>query len=373
MYVARVPLDLRLRFQPVRPQSRIRVARGSLSALGAFVRATTGARRVVLITDARVAELHGGRALRALKSAGVGVTVVRVPRGERAKTPASLLRLWRELAGAGIAREDAVVALGGGAALDLAGFAAATWMRGVPWVGVPTTLLAQVDASVGGKTAVDLAQGKNLVGAFHQPAGVLVDPDTLATLPVRDRRAGLAEVVKTGLGVDAALFRWIERNLEPLAAGDPTALEQAVRRSIRAKARVVAADEREREGGGRTALNLGHTLGHALEAAHGYRGLRHGEAVAIGLRVALRLSERTAGLAPEARARGERVLDRLGLPRLMPPTPIGRLERAMRLDKKRRKGLVRWVLTPRIGHASVPRSMTGREVRAALKQAGARE
>ena len=373
MYVAGVPLDLRLRYPSPASVSRIRIARGSLSGLGAFVRAATGARRALLVTDAKVASLHGGRALRALRAAGISVTVARVPRGERAKTPAVLARLWRELAGAGIAREDTVIALGGGVVGDLAGFAAATWLRGVPWVGVPTTVLSQVDASVGGKTAVDLAEGKNLVGAFHQPAGVLVDPDTLATLPARQRRAGLAEVVKTGLAVDAALFRWIERNLTPLAAGDPGTLEEAVKRSIRAKARVVAADEREREGGGRTALNLGHTLGHAIEAAHGYRRIQHGEAVAIGLRVALRLSERAAGLAPEARARGERVLDRLGLPRTMPPTRIARLEHAMRLDKKRRKGLVRWVLTPRIGHASVPRSMTGREVRAALIEAGARE
>lgn len=372
MYLAGVPLDLLLRFSsPVRT-SRLCVARGSLARLGAFVRATTGARRVLLVTDSRVAALHGPAALAALRRAGIAVQVARVPRGERAKQPRVLERLWLELARAGIGREDALVALGGGVVLDLAGFAAATWLRGVPWVGVPTTLLAQVDASVGGKTAVDLRHGKNLVGAFHQPAGVLADPATIATLAARHRRSGLAEVVKTALVADAAFFRWLERNAARLAAGETAALERAVLHSVRAKARVVAADEREREGGGRTALNFGHTFGHALEAALGYRGLLHGEAVAIGMRVALGMSVRHAGLAPAVRDRAERLLDRLGLPRRMPPVPASRLLAAFQSDKKRRNGIVRWVLTPRIGHASVPRSMADRDVRAALKEAGAR-
>src|SRR5262249_3796909 len=161
---------------------------------------------------------------------------------------------------------------------------------------VPTTVLAQVDASVGGKTAIDLTSGKNLVGAFHQPAGVLVDPDVLTTLPLRQRRSGLAEVVKTGFAVERSLWEWLSGSLDGPADGRPAALEQAVARSIRAKARVVSADERERPGGGRTALNFGHTLGHAIEASLGYRRLLHGEAVAIGMRAAAWLSVRTAGL-----------------------------------------------------------------------------
>jgi 3-dehydroquinate synthase len=241
----------------------------------------------------------------------------------------------------------------------------------VALVQVPTTLLAQVDASVGGKTAVDLPIGKNLVGAFHQPRGVLVDPRVLATLPARHRANGLAEVVKTGFAVDAALFRWAERHADALAAGDLAALEQAVVRSIRAKARVVRADEREREGGGRTALNFGHTLGHAIEAAHGYRGPLHGEAVAVGMRVAAALSEEHAGLSARDRSRLERLLDRLGLPRRMPPTRLADLLLAMARDKKRARPGVRWVLTPKMGHASVPRLISGRRIRAALLAAGA--
>jgi 3-dehydroquinate synthase len=330
-----------------------------------------GPEQVVLVTDARVGALHGGAALRSLRSAGIAVRTVRVPRGEAAKRAAVLSRLWDAFAAARLDRGGAVVALGGGVVGDLAGFAAATWLRGVPWVAVPTTVLAQVDASVGGKTAIDLAAGKNLVGAFHQPAGVLVDPATLATLPPRQRRSGLAEVVKTGFAVDRALWDWLEARLDALTSGEPAALAGAVERSIRAKARVVIADEREREGGGRTALNFGHTLGHAIEASLGYRRLLHGEAVAIGMRAAAWLSVRVAGLAPESHVRLEAALDHLGLPARMPRVGSERLLKALRQDKKRANGEVRWVLTPRIGDASVPRAVESRLVRAALAFAGA--
>jgi 3-dehydroquinate synthase len=279
--------------------------------------------------------------------------------------------LWQALGSAGIGRRDAVIALGGGVVGDLAGFAAATWLRGVAWIGVPTTVLAQADSSVGGKTGVDLASGKNLVGAFHAPAGVLVDPALLSTLTPRQRRNGLAEIVKMGFVVDRGLFVWAERHAAALAAGRPAALETAIARAIRAKARVVRRDEREREGGARTALNFGHTLGHAIEAARGYRGLLHGEAIAVGMRVAATLSVEFDGLKDDERRRLERVLDRLGLPARMPPTPIGDLLAAMSSDKKRGRAGVRWVLTPRIGHASVPRSISGQRVRSALLAAGA--
>jgi len=369
--MARVSGDLLLEFAPVRARSRIRIARGGLARLGAFVRETTGATQVVLVTDARVGALHGAAAARSLAHAGSAVRTVRVPRGEAAKRAPVLARLWDALAAAGLDRGGAVVALGGGVVGDLAGFAAATWLRGVPWIAVPTTVLAQVDASVGGKTAIDLAAGKNLVGAFHQPAGVLVDPDLLATLPARQRRSGLAEVVKTGFAVDRGLWEWLEAQLDPLDRGEPTALAGAVERSIRAKARVVIADERERPGGGRTALNFGHTLGHAIEAALGYRRLLHGEAVSIGMRAAAWLSVRVAGLAPESHVRLEAALDHLGLPARMPGVGVGSLLKAMQQDKKRASGTPRWVLTPRIGDASVPRAVESRLVRAALVFAGA--
>jgi 3-dehydroquinate synthase len=365
--------DLLLRF-PGRPvTSRVRIRRGGLDGLGTFARAVTGAARVVVVSDARVARLYAPRALRSLRRAGCTADLVRVPAGESAKTPHRLGDLWERLAGLGLDRCGAVVALGGGVTGDLAGFAAATYLRGVPWVGVPTSLLAQVDSSVGGKTAVDLAAGKNLAGAFHQPACVLVDPDLLATLPVRHLRAGLAEVVKLGMAADAGLFRWLERQAFCLGAGDPAALAGAVSRSIRAKARIVRADERERERGRRTALNLGHTTAHALETVTGYRPLLHGEAVALGLRIAAALSVREAGLPLEDRVRLETLLDLFGLPWALPRVPVGRLLMAMRADKKRAAGRVRWVLTPRVGHASVPRLISGRLVRSALRESGAAE
>jgi 3-dehydroquinate synthase len=325
----------------------------------------------VLVSDARVAALYATRALHSLERAGIPATLVTVPPGERAKSPLQLARLWKWLAALQIERRDAVVALGGGVVGDLAGFAAATWLRGVPWIDVPTSLLAQVDACVGGKTAVNLPLGKNLVGAYHQPAAVLADPDTLATLPDRHRRAGLAELAKLGMAVDAELFAWVERYAALLAAGDCRLLAVAVARAIRVKAQVVRRDEREDRPGVRTALNYGHTLGHALEAARGYRGLLHGEAVAIGMRAAAALSVRVAGLSAAGRARHDALLDALGLPRRMPAVPLLTLLAAMGRDKKRGGGRVRWVLTPRVGHASVPRPIERRLVRSALIEVGA--
>ena len=363
--------DLVLRYPGHARHSRVRIAASSLRDLGAFTRQVTGARRAVLVTDSRVARLHGAAALRALRRGGVTAGLVEVPAGERAKRAEVVAQVWEAFATLAISRADAVVALGGGVVGDLAGFAAATWLRGVPWVGVPSTLLAQVDSSIGGKTGIDLGAGKNLVGAFHQPAGVLVDPALLATLPPRHRRAGLAEVVKMGFAVDAALFRWCERNLAALAAGEPAAIAGAVERAIRVKARVVLADEHEREGGGRTALNFGHTLGHAIEAALGYETLLHGEAVAIGMRAAARLSVEVAGLRAGDAARLAALLDALRLPRRMPALTFAALERAMANDKKRAAAGVRWVLTPRIGDASVPRIIETPLVRAVSRQVGA--
>jgi len=351
--------------------SLIRVAPGGLARAGAFARRLNQAHRAAVVCDAAVARLHLAPLIRSLERAGFECARIVVPRGERAKRPAVLAHLWKRFAQARIQREDLVVALGGGVTGDVAGFAAATWLRGVDWIGVPTTLLAQVDSSIGGKTAIDLEAGKNLAGAYHHPVGVLVDPETLRTLPVRQRRAGLAEVVKTGMAVDAALFAWLEREAEAVAAGETDALAGAIARALRAKARIVARDERD--SGPRTALNFGHTLGHALEAARGYRGPLHGEAVAVGMRVAAALSVRCAGLSPAAHARHDALLDRFSLPRRMPKTPVNKLFERMQHDKKADANGVRWVLTPRVGHASVPRSIPRRIVRAALLEAGACE
>jgi 3-dehydroquinate synthase len=362
---------LLVRYPPHAARSRVVVTPGAFARLGRFVRETAAPSRALVLSDPNVAALYGACAVRMLERAHVASRLLVVPAGERSKGPRTLERIWSEMAAHGVGRHDALVALGGGVVGDLGGFAAATWLRGVAWVGVPTSLLAQVDSSVGGKTGIDLGAGKNLVGAFHQPAGVLVDPDLLQTLPVRERRAGLAEVVKVGMATDAALFRWIEREVAALDAGTRDGLGEAVERAIRAKLRVVRGDEREREGGRRTALNYGHTLGHALEAARGYRGVRHGEAVAIGMRVASALSVEVVALAPRERARLVAVLDALRLPRRMPPTPLAALLEAMAHDKKRGTSGARWVLTPRVGHASVPRLISGRLVQAALREAGA--
>lgn len=364
--------DLILRVPPARESSRIRLGRGGLERLGAFVRSSAASTRAVVVSDPTVAALHGARALRALRRARVSAELVTIPRGEGAKSPRQLARLWDLFAELALERDACVVALGGGVVGDLAGCAAATWLRGVPWVSVPTTLLAQVDSGVGGKTGVNLARGKNLVGAFHQPAGILIDPEVLATLPARHVRCGLAEIVKAGMAVDAALFRWLEGAAPRLAAADSRALEQAAGRALRAKARIVARDPRERPGGVRTALNFGHTAGHAIEAALGYRRLLHGEAVAIGMRIAAALSTERAGLDPGVAARLDALLDAFSLPRRMPALPLRDLMEAMQRDKKRRGREIRWVLTPRLGHASVPRSIPSRLVEAALVEAGAR-
>jgi len=391
--------DLRVAYPGARHVTRVHIAPGALDRLGAFVRRESGARIAALVADERVAALYSDRSLRSLRKAGVSATLIVIGHGERSKRPATIERLWNAFDAVALARRDVVIALGGGVVGDVAGFAAATWLRGVPWIGVPSTVLAQVDSALGGKTGIDLPSGKNLVGAFHQPLALLVDPRLLQTLNARERRAGLAEVAKMGMACDARLFAFVERHAEALAAGDPAALSAAVTRALAVKARVVSRDEREREGGGRTALNFGHTLGHALEAARGYRGVLHGEAVAVGMRVAAALSERAAGLDARARTRLESVLDRLALPRSLRGARLSDLVRAMRADKKRLAAgagggarareksrgeaaradalddvarEVRWVLTPRVGHASVPRLVSGRLLRAVLIEAGAR-
>jgi 3-dehydroquinate synthase len=367
-----VAKDLLVRYRAPVATSRIRIRRGALRGLGSLTRAATSARRAVLVTDPKVGRLYGARARVALERAGIATATVTVPTGERAKSTAHLARLWERLAALQVGRHDALVALGGGVVGDLAGFAAATWLRGVPWIGVPTSLVAQVDSSIGGKTGVNLRAGKNLAGAFHQPSVVVVDPAVLATLPSRHLRAGLAEVVKTGMAVDAGLFAWIERHADSLSGRGAGALETVVTRTIAAKLRIVRRDEREREGGPRTALNFGHTLGHAIEAARSYRGVLHGEAVALGMRAAGRLSQQVAGLPARAGLRLEAVLDSLALPRRMPPARLSALLAHMASDKKRSARQVRWVLTPRVGHASLPRPIAPRLVRAVLIQLGAR-
>lgn len=330
---------------------------GTLSALGTAMRARLPqCRSAMLVAPPQVNRHYGAQAARSLRAAGLRVRRIAAPDGERNKSLASARRLYEAMLNAEAQRSSAVVALGGGVVGDLAGFVAATLLRGLPLVQVPTTLLAMADASVGGKTGVNLpfgknkAGGKNLVGAFHQPRLVWMDAATLQTLPPRQLRAGWAEVVKHAAICDAALFARLERSAERLLAGEPQALLPVLARNCRIKASVVAKDERE--AGPRALLNFGHTLGHAVEALSGYRIL-HGEAVAMGMVHAAALSE-SLGLCPSgSRARLAELLRRFGLPTELPAHPRAHYLRAMASDKKRSGAQIRCVVLREIGRAEL--------------------
>ena len=283
----------------------------------------------LLVSNETVAPLHAPRLRAAL--AGRPLAECLLPDGERYKTLATLARVYDALAAARISRDGAVLALGGGVVGDIAGFAAATWQRGIACAQLPTTLLAQVDSAVGGKTAVNHAAGKNLIGAFHQPRVVLADLDTLKTLPERELRAGLAEVIKYGLICDEGLLGWLERALPRLLAREPAALAEAVGRSCAIKARIVALDEREQ--GARALLNLGHTFAHAIETATGYGEWLHGEAVATGLVLAAETSLRLGWLDRPAVARVRELVRQAGLPLAAPRIGVARARELMALDQ----------------------------------------
>lgn len=307
-------------------------------------------RHALIVSDANVAPRYLAAVERALSGKTVRAAIL--PPGEQEKTLARFGEVLEALAALGASRDAAVIALGGGVIGDLAGFAAACWMRGVRFVQLPTTLLAMVDSSVGGKTAVDLPAGKNLVGAFHQPAAVIADTDTLRTLPDRELRAGLAEVVKYGAIADEGFFAWLEAHGDALLARDPDALAEAIGRSCAHKAAIVARDETEQ--GDRALLNFGHTFGHAVETEQGFGGLNHGEAVAVGMALAARLST-ALGRAPAADAqRLGALLARLGLPTALPAgLAADALLARMRLDKKNRSGALRLILWRRLGQAEI--------------------
>ena len=312
-----------------------------------------------IVTNAVVAPLYLGRVRKALQ--GVRVTEVIVPDGEQAKNWQTLERVLDALLAARCGRDTLLVALGGGVVGDLAGFAAAVYQRGIDFVQVPTTLLAQVDSSVGGKTAINHPRGKNMVGAFHQPRAVIADLAALDTLPERELRAGLAEVIKHGLALDAPFFEWLEQNVEKLLARDRAALAHAVRRSCELKAAVVAADERE--AGRRALLNLGHTFGHAIEAGMGYGTWLHGEAVAAGMAMAAELSLRMQKIGKGDVARIRALLERAGLPVKAPSLPPEEMLALMAVDKKAAGGELRFVLLRSIGQAELQSGIEERAVR----------
>ncbi|HUI14464.1 MAG TPA: 3-dehydroquinate synthase [Xanthobacteraceae bacterium] len=351
------------------------IGRGIIGALGTRIAALRPGAKVFIVTDDNVARYVLATAEAALADAGVARHRVVVPAGEASKSFAVLEQVCEAIIAARMERGDLVIALGGGVIGDLAGFAAAVVRRGLDYVQVPTTLLAQVDSSVGGKTAIDSGHGKNLIGAFHQPILVLADTALLDTLPEREFRAGYAEVAKYGLLGDAGFFAWLEAHWRDIFSGGPgsAAREHAVAVCCRAKAAIVARDERET--GDRALLNLGHTFGHALEAACGFSDrLLHGEAIAIGMALAFEFSARRQGLAskPEA-ARAIRHLAEVGLPTRIGDIPGGlpSVDQMMDLiaqDKKVRRGMLTFILVRGIGAAFVETGVDAREVRTFLSE-----
>lgn len=322
--------------------------------------------RGVVISDSNVVALYATRICEALRRGGREVTTLVIPAGEATKSLRQANRLLEKLPSLELDRQSFVVALGGGVVGDLAGFVAAVYLRGIQLIQVPTTLLAMVDSSVGGKTGVNLPQGKNLVGAFYQPRRVIADTATLRTLPKRELRAGFAEVIKYGAICDAAFFRWLERHYREVLRLERNAIRRAVRRCCELKAQVVSADERE--SGLRAILNFGHTVGHALETSAGYEGLLHGEAVAVGMCCAARLSVKRAGLKQEDALRLEALIKACGLPtRLGSRFRVETLRETMRLDKKARAGKVRFVLLKRLGAAFVSDEVTDADLEEVLR------
>ncbi len=342
---------------------------------GAWVRRLRGISppaRFFLVADRRLSRL--GRAM--AKSLGRRCAGLEfLTGGEASKDVPSLQRLWAAAARHRLDRHSVVVAIGGGVLGDVVGFFAATYLRGLRVIQAPTTLMAQVDSAIGGKTGINLAVGKNLVGAFHQPCLVVADPAVLATLPAREFRAGLAEVVKYGVIADANLFRDLERRADTVLAREPAEMRRIIARCAAIKARVVSRDERETRGL-RAALNFGHTVGHALEAATRYGALLHGEAVALGMAAAARLSCARAGLSARDASRILALLTRLGLPVRLPRSARGlvtRAEAALRLDKKAAGGRTRFVLAQRIGRVLTGVTVPPAAVREALRDLGCAE
>ena len=346
----------------------VTVGSGVVDAAGSMLPDLGRAAHVFVIVDAAVADPWLARLTEALEGRSLHVVPLTVPSGEAAKTMDVYGTLLHQLASQEAHRDDVVVALGGGTVGDLAGFVASTYMRGLGVVQVPTTLIGQVDAAVGGKTAVNLPEGKNLVGTFHQPLAVLCDVEALATLPDRDFRSGLAEVAKYGLALDPELLERLERDPRPVLAREPLALEALVTRCVRIKAATVAADERD--AAGRLFLNYGHTLGHALERLDAFTGRSHGEAVAIGMVFAARLAVSRGLAGEEVTQRTVRVLSSLGLETDGPLPSAHDILAAFRMDKKFHGG-VRFVLLRAVGDPTVVEGVTEEELRTVLREMGA--
>jgi len=350
----------------------IHIGAGLIDRVGELVRPHLGSDHVLIVADEQVARHHGARLGAALNAAGVRADLATFPAGEPSKSLATAERLWQACAAQRVDRGDAIIALGGGVSGDLAGYVAACWMRGIRFVQVPTSLLAMVDSSVGGKTGVNSTAGKNLVGAFKQPVCVVIDPTLLTTMDGREYRAGLAEVLKYGVINDPGFFAWQEAHAEALTIGEPEAVAHAVAESCRIKAWYVGQDPHEH--GVRAHLNYGHTFGHALERETGYTRYLHGEAVAIGMRMAANLAQRL-GLLPDydLARRQDALLTRFRLPTAHisadPLAEIPRLIGHCRLDKKVQGGRMRFVLPSGLGTVATSDAPGEADVAAAFRHA----
>ncbi|MEP6585933.1 MAG: 3-dehydroquinate synthase [Candidatus Udaeobacter sp.] len=320
--------------------------------------------RCAIISDSNVAQLFAACVNKSLVSSGFRPILITIPAGENSKTLEQAGAICDQMLTAGLDRQSFVIGLGGGMVGDISGFVAAIYHRGIPHVQIPTTLLAMVDSSVGGKTGVDTHAGKNLIGAFHQPSLVIDDLDVLKTLPRRQFNQGFAEIIKHAIIADANMFR----TLQSWKDGAAPALQRLIKRNIQIKSRIVAKDKHDRTGE-RALLNFGHTVGHAIERAGNYRKFLHGEAVSLGIVAACAISVKRAGLRPDQRAAIVDLLERFGLPTRLPPNfPRKKIFNAIKFDKKFEGGKVRFVVTPRIGIARITNDVTLDDIHEAVKQ-----
>jgi 3-dehydroquinate synthase len=336
---------------------------GLLGRLGNYTRKYLPRERCAIISDSNVAPLLADRVRKSLASAGLQPTLITIPAGEKSKTLGQAGAICDQMITAGLDRQSFVIGLGGGVIGDISGFVAAIYHRGIPHVQIPTTLLAMVDSSIGGKSGVNTRNGKNLIGAIHHPSLVINDLDVLKTLPRREFNQGFAEIIKHAVIADAKMFQI----LQCWKAGEAPALQQLIKRNIKIKSKIVAKDERDRTGE-RALLNFGHTVGHAIERAGGYRQFLHGEALSLGIIAACRISMKRAGLPPDQCDAIVGLLRRFGLPTRLPKNlPREKIFDAVKFDKKFEGGEIRFVVTPRIGAARVATNVTMEDLREAIE------
>ena len=347
-----------------RHRYRLLIGEGVFDQLGKCVRQHLPRKACAVVTDNNIAALYTDRIKISLASAGFQPTLITIPPGERSKTLEQAGAICDQMIAAGLDRQSFVIGLGGGVVGDISGFVAAIYHRGIPHIQIPTTLLAMVDSSIGGKTGVNTRDGKNLIGAVHHPSLVIDDLDVLKTLPRREFNQGFAEIIKHAVIADAKMFR----TLQSWDAGGAPAVQRLIKRNVEIKSRIVAKDEHDRTGA-RALLNFGHTVGHAIERAGNYRKFLHGEAISLGIVAACAISMKRAGLAADQRAAIVDLLGRFGLPTRLPSKfPRKKISDALKFDKKFEAGKVRFVVAPRIGVARVATNVTMREIREAIEE-----